>query len=95
MAIYEIHMSKGVNIKIDEEDLQKLQENLSAPLIRLKQAIINPSFMVSITPTDDKEFVTKPKMQIENGVAKIIGQEKFNILVDKMSVPRRIEDGRN
>ncbi len=86
--IYEIYMSKGANIKIDEEDLNHIQNNLSAPLIRTKQAIINPSFMVSIVPTEEKEFILKPKIEIENGVAKVVGQEKFNTLVDKMNIKR-------
>lgn len=84
--IYEINMSKGANIKIDEEDLLHLQENLSAPLIRLKQAIINPSFMISIIPTDEKDTVTRPKVIVENGVAKMIGEEKTNTLVNIFKV---------
>ena len=78
--IYIINMSKGDNIKIDELDLNHIQENLSAPLIRVKQAIINPSFMISITPTNEEEFKIKPIIKLENGMAKIIGEEKINTL---------------
>lgn len=89
--IYEIQMSKGTNIKIDEEDLQKIQDNIGASLIRIKQAIINPSFMVCITPTDDKEFIVKPKIEVEDGVAKIIGEEKVALLADKMTIRKQLK----
>lgn len=79
-------MSKGQNIKIDEQDLKKIKENMSENFIVVKQAIINPSFIVSITPTEEKEFATKPKVEIDNGIAKIVGQEKIATLADKMSV---------
>lgn len=89
--IYLIQMSKGENIKIDEQDLKHLQENLSAPLIRIKQAIINPSFMISIIPTEENEFLTKPKIVEENGILKIIGEEKINTLTDKMSMNKLLK----
>lgn len=88
--IYEIHMSKGQNIKIDDEDLKKIKDNISAPLIGIKQGIINPSFMVSITPTKEKEFIIKPKIIVENGVAKMIGEEKVAKLADDMTDQKRL-----
>jgi len=88
--IYEIKMSKGDNIKIDEEDLQKIQNNIGASLIRVKQAILNPSFMVCITPTDEKEFITKPKIEVQDGIAKIIGEEKVDLLSDKMTIRKQL-----
>ena len=84
--IYKIHMSRGDDIKIDEEDLAKLKENIAEKLIALKQGIINPSFMISITPTSEKEFVEKPDLIVENGVAKIIGTTKVATLANKMNV---------
>lgn len=80
-------MSRGNKIKIDEEDLQKLKDNIKAPLIQLKQAIINPSFMISIVPTDEKDVVQKPLFEHdrENRVSKIVGYEKVNLLADKMT----------
>lgn len=85
MAIYELIMSKGEKIKIDEEDLQKVKENISANLIRVKQGIINPSFMVMIVPTNESDVITKPKYEIEGGTAKIVGEEKIHSLADLMS----------
>lgn len=84
-------MSKGESIKIDEDDLVKIQENLSAPLIRVKQAIINPSFMISITPSEnEQDLVTRKKVVLENGVAKIVGEEQIKTLADKMSVNKKL-----
>lgn len=88
--IYEIKMSKGESIRIDEEDLIKIENNIGASLIRVKQAILNPSFMVCITPTDEQDFVVKPKIEVVNGVAKIIGEEKVTLLADKMTVRKQI-----
>jgi hypothetical protein len=88
--IYEIHMSKGDNIKIDEEDLQKVKDNISAPLIQVKQAILNPSFMVSITPTKEKEFYLKDVVEVSSGIAKIVGQEKIKLLSDEMSMTKKL-----
>lgn len=84
--IYEINMSKGVNIRIDEEDLQKIKDNLSSSLIIVKQAIINPSFMISITPTEEQDIVIRPKVLVENGVAKIIGEDKVSVLANNMNI---------
>ena len=88
--IYEIHMSKGQNIKIDEEDLKKIKDNISENLIIIKQGIINPSFMVSITPTKEKDFIEKPKFVIENGVAKMIGIQTVKKLADDMTDQKRL-----
>jgi hypothetical protein len=84
--MYEIQMSKGNNIKIDEEDLQKIIVNISASLISIKQAIINPSFMISITPTKEEEFMVKKKVVIEDGKAVLIGEEKIKKINDLMSI---------
>lgn len=87
--IYLVNMSRGKDIKIDEEDLQKLRENIKAPLIQLKQGIINPSFMISIIPTDEPDEVKKPKIEYaeRNGerIAKIIGEESIKLLENKMT----------
>lgn len=89
--IYEIHMSKGQNIKIDEQDLAKIKENISENLIMIKHGIINPSFMVSITPTNESDFIIKPKIEIENGIAKIVGEEKIARLANEMSANKLLK----
>jgi len=71
--IYKIIMSRGEAIKIDEEDLRKLTDNIGEKLVRLKQGIINPSFMISIVPTDEEDVLKIPIIDTTSGVAKITG----------------------
>ena len=83
--IYELIMSKGENIKIDSEDLQKLQDNNGSFMVKLKQAIVRPPFVVSILPTGEKE--TKDTIEIIDGKpVKRIGNVKK--LVDLMSIEK-------
>lgn len=51
MTFYKISLSNKLDVEIDEEDFTKLKANIeSGKLIQLKQAVINPSFIVGITP---------------------------------------------
>ena len=84
--IYQIEMSRGPSIKIDEEDLVKIKENIGESLIAVKQGIINPSFMISIIPTDEKEVQIKSKIEIRDGKPVLLGEEKVRTLADKMNI---------
>ena len=84
--IYEIIMSKGQTIKIDEEDLQKIQENIKAPLVKVKQGIINPSFMVSIIPTNEADTKIKNIIEVKDGRARITGTKEVKVLADTMNI---------
>lgn len=84
--IYLIEMSKGPSIKIDEEDLAHIQKNISQALIRVKQGIINPSFMISIIPTDEKEMELKVKIELEDGRAVVTDRQEVRTLSDKMNI---------
>jgi len=84
--IYTVEMSKGPNIKIDEQDLTHLQANIEKSLIRVKQGIINPSFMVSIIPTNEKDVEIKNKIEMKDGRPVIVGTEEVRILADKMNI---------
>lgn len=88
-------MSKGPSIKIDEEDLAKIKANIGESLIAVKQGIINPSFMISIIPTTEKEFVVRNKYEHGDGIVKIIGEEKVRALADTMNInnTRRLNHG--
>lgn len=79
-------MSRGPSIKIDEEDLVKIKENIGESLIAVKQGIINPSFMISIIPTDEKEVQIKSKIEIRDGKPVLLGEEKVRTLADKMNI---------
>ena len=55
---YIIETSTKTKITIDEADFLKFQTvSPTGSFVKLKQGIINPSFVVSITPTEEK--VTK------------------------------------
>ena len=83
--IYLIQMSRGENIKIDEEDLAKVKANIKAPLVQIKQAIINPSFMVAIVPTKEPDIAKIPIMErvAENTIAQT-GEKEVKVLSDLM-----------
>lgn len=73
--IYEVNMSKGLKLKIDEEDYNKIVKNISANLIQVKLGTINPSFIISIIPIEEDDTYQKKiykKILDENGNIKII-----------------------
>lgn len=84
--IYNIEMSKGPSIKIDEEDLVHIQKNIAQALIRVKQGIINPSFMISIIPTEEKDTRDISKIEIINGRPTLISTTKSKTISDKMNI---------
>ena len=84
--IYKIVMSKGEEIKIDEEDLVKIKANIGESLIQIKQGIINPSFMIAIIPTDEPETQIKHILEKRGNTAVITATETIKKLVDKMTI---------
>ena len=88
--IYIVNLSKGDQIKIDEEDLQNITRNIKAPLIRVKQGIINPSFMISIIPTDEKDVKTQIKVVLQEDGKIIKKSREVKTLVDKMSIKNNL-----
>lgn len=84
--IYTVEMSKGPSIKIDEEDLAKIKANIGESLISVKQGIINPSFMISIIPTDEEDTKIEKKVEIVNGRPTMITAKQVKTLVNKMNI---------
>lgn len=84
--IYQIEMSRGPSIKIDEEDLAKIKANIGESLISVKQGIINPSFMISIIPTDEEDTKIDKKIEIVNGRPTMIVGKKTSTLSNKMNI---------
>lgn len=73
---YTIKLSNKSVYEIDQEDFNKLKENMAdANMIFLKKVAINPSFLVEIIP-DELVEEPKPIIEVVDGVAKIIGYEK-------------------
>lgn len=82
--IYELILSRGEKIRIDEDDLKHIKENISANLIVIKQGMINPSFLVMIVPTNEPDVVSKPTFDTEGSTAKVTGFEERKVLADLM-----------
>lgn len=83
--IYKLILSKGAEIKIDEEDLAVIKRDISSTLIKVKQGIFNPSFMVMIVPTNEADVIEKYKMDTSGSTAIITGTEEVKVLADLMS----------
>ncbi len=83
--IYDLLLSKGSVIKIDEEDLQVIKDNIGSSLIKLKQGIFNPSFMVTIVPTHQPDVISKPIIDSTGDTAKVTGETEVKVLQDLMS----------
>lgn len=50
MKIYTAHLSNKQQVKMDQEDFDKVFREMGrATFIKVKEAIINPSFLVTIT----------------------------------------------
>jgi len=77
--MYEINMSQGQKIKIDNEDLEHIQKNMKSSLIRVKQGIINPSFIVSIIPTNEQEMKQNRHVIFNKNGNPILIEEKDQI----------------
>jgi hypothetical protein len=72
---YTIFLSNKNEIVIDDEDYKKFTENVkSGNLIKLKRAIINPSFVVSIIPDS-----IKSQRRIEGHIDQLTG----NYVIDR------------
>ena len=89
-------MSKGPSIRIDEDDLVKIKANIGESLIAVKQGIINPSFMISIIPTNEPD--TKIKQIIEHMADRVVvtGSKEVKVLADIMNINniKKLTDGK-
>ncbi len=81
--IYDLLLSKGQSIKIDEEDLQKIRTNISSNLIQVKQGIFNPSFMVMIVPTKEPDVIIEKSAKEIEGRA-VYEEKEVKVLSDLM-----------
>lgn len=94
--IYIVTMAKGPAIRIDEEDLQKIKNNIKEEYIQVKQGIINTSknSLISITPTDEPDVYLKPIIERndDKGTVYIARHEEVKLLTDKMTKKNEILD---
>lgn len=55
MNFYKLQLSNKTDIEIDQDDFNKFATNApSGNFIKLKQGLINPSFVVAIVPIEKK-----------------------------------------
>lgn len=61
MKFYKIILNTKQFIEIDEDDFEKIKKEMgSGNLIKVKQGIVNPSYIVAILPIEkDKEKIVK------------------------------------
>jgi len=82
MKHYKVYLSSGEPVTIDEDDLIKIEQNLSTGnLIRLKKGIINPSFVVLIIPTRKEEDIEEENRVTEGYIDEKTG--KYILTKDK------------
>jgi hypothetical protein len=84
MKFYKIYLSSRVDIEIDDDDYQKLTQSISSGnLIKLKQAIINPSFIVCIIPFHKKpERVTTGFVDEKTRSFKVVEDKSVIVIPD-------------
>jgi signal peptidase I len=85
--IYELHTSTGQKIRIDDDDLKKIEDNAAEFMVKLKQGIVRPPFISVIVPTNEKE--TKIESIIEKRGDKVVitGEREVKVLKDLMTLP--------
>lgn len=84
---YTLHLSTKQTILLDQDDFEKfLEKGEKGTLIRLKQAIINPSFVVSVIPfQDSQEKQYEGHIDEETGKYVITGERRVTSLHDAFS----------
>lgn len=71
MKYYRAHLSNKETILLDEHDYQKLVEGMTTgSFVKLKKAIVNPSFVVMLLPLAQKEAMREviPPRKVEGYV---------------------------
>ena len=53
--MYKIILNNKNEIIIDDEDYKKFEQNITSTFVRLKQAVINPSYVIAIIPHNEKK----------------------------------------
>lgn len=92
--IFTIHTSDGKSCRADDEDLEKLEQNVDSFMVKLKQGIVRPPFITIILPTGESSFSDKYVFNTVNGerkVSKVRGDRKLQDLMQEREKNKRIE----
>lgn len=77
MNYYIVQLSNRTEVEIDEEDFENVKQGIGqGGLVKVKKAILNPSFIVSVLPIiKEPTKVTKGHMDYEKGVYVVDSEE--------------------
>lgn len=90
--MYKIVLNTKQEIIIDATDYEKFTQNLSSTFVRLKSAVINPSYVVVIIPVD-KELPDNIDGYIDEKTGKfIITNRESSTLPDEFPLTKQLAD---
>lgn len=91
MKYYKVVLSNRQEIALDEQDYKKLLQGMdSGSFVRLKKAIINPSYIMAILPIKQSEALGE---EIPQRIKGHVDEEKGVYVVDQEKiVPAGIKD---
>lgn len=77
MNYYIVQLSNKTEVEIDEEDFENVKKGIGqGGLVKVKKAILNPSFIVAVLPIiKEPAKITKGHMDLERGVYVIDSEE--------------------
>lgn len=93
MKFFKVFLSNKTEVVLDEVDYDKLVAGMnSGSFVKLKKAIINPSFISHILPIKQDEALRNEK--IEGGVKGYIDEETgvFKLKEDNRIIPTQLKD---
>lgn len=92
MKYYKVILSNKLEVVLDEADYEKLLQGMnSGSFVRLKKAVVNPSFIVVIQPIKPKEALAVQEMpKVEGYIDEATRQ--FVITKDERPVVTELTD---
>lgn len=94
MKYYKIILSSKNEVLIDEEDYKKfLQVSGTGNFVRVKQAVINPAFVVAILPTKEKLEASKGykgHIDLEKGAFVVTEETESEPLKDEFDTQNKL-----
>lgn len=78
MNYYIVQLSNKTEVEIDEEDFENVKQGIGqGGLVKVKKAILNPSFIVAVLPiTKEDTEIIKGHMDYEKGLYIVESREK-------------------
>ena len=87
MKYYKAMLSNKESIYLDEQDFEKLMAGMtSGSFVKLKKAIVNPSFVITLLPVSPKEALSSEPNG--DGVEGYLDEERRVYVITKDNRPR-------